>query len=106
MLDMRSGRVGYAALVFGGSWDGREALCVPWDALVLDTKSKRFVLNVEKDRLEALLDSTRIMAQHGRPVLGEGIDSYYGTSRRRTARLREQPDEGQKRRVVKREDRS
>jgi sporulation protein YlmC with PRC-barrel domain len=53
MLDMRSGRVGYAVLSFGGFLDRSEKLfAVPWSALKLDTENKRFVLNVEKDRLE------------------------------------------------------
>ena len=53
MLDMRSGKVGYAVLVFGGFLGmGEKLFAVPWDALVLDTKHKRFVLNVDKDRLK------------------------------------------------------
>ena len=74
MLDMRSGRIGYAVLSFGGFLGmGEKLFAVPWNALVLDTKNKRFVLNVEKDRLK---ERTRIrqgpVAQHGGPVLGEG----------------------------------
>ena len=52
MLDMRSGRVNYAVLSFGGFLGlGDKLFAVPWDALTLDTKNKRFVLNVEKDQL-------------------------------------------------------
>jgi len=52
MLDMRSGKVGYAVLSFGGFLGmGEKLFAVPWSALTLDTKNKRFVLNVEKDRL-------------------------------------------------------
>jgi hypothetical protein len=32
---------------------GEKLFGVPWNALTLDTKNKRFVLNVEKDRLKA-----------------------------------------------------
>jgi sporulation protein YlmC with PRC-barrel domain len=53
MLDMRSGRVAYAVLSFGGFLGmGKKLFAVPWKALTLDTKNKRFVLNVEKDRLK------------------------------------------------------
>ena len=31
---------------------GQKFFAVPWSALTLDTKKKRFVLNVEKDRLK------------------------------------------------------
>ncbi|MDO9599212.1 MAG: PRC-barrel domain-containing protein [Azoarcus sp.] len=53
MLDMRSGRVGYAVLSFGGFLGmGEKLFAVPWDALTLDTMNKRFVLNVDPDRLK------------------------------------------------------
>jgi sporulation protein YlmC with PRC-barrel domain len=52
MLDMRSGRVSYAVLAFGGFLGmGEKLFAVPWDALKLDTENKRFVLDVEKSRL-------------------------------------------------------
>jgi len=53
MLDMRSGKVGYAVLSFGGFLGmGEKLFAVPWYALSLDTKNKRFTLNVEKERLK------------------------------------------------------
>ena len=53
MLDMRSGKVGYAVLSFGGFLGmGGKLFAVPWNALTLDTEDKVFVLNVEKDRLK------------------------------------------------------
>jgi sporulation protein YlmC with PRC-barrel domain len=52
MLDMRSGKVAYAVLSFGGFLGMNEKLfAVPWEALTLDTANERFILNVEKDRL-------------------------------------------------------
>jgi sporulation protein YlmC with PRC-barrel domain len=52
MLDMRSGRVSYAVLSFGGFLGvGNKLFAVPWEALTLDTQNKRFVLDVERDRL-------------------------------------------------------
>lgn len=53
MLDMRSGQVAYAVLAFGGMLGmGQKLFAVPWQALQLDTVNKRFVLNVEKERLK------------------------------------------------------
>ena len=53
MLDMRSGKVCYAVLSFGGFLGmGEKLFAVPWGALTLDTANKRFVLNISKDRLE------------------------------------------------------
>lgn len=53
MLDMLTGKVSYAVLSFGGFMGmGERLFAVPWNALKLDTVNKRFVLNVEKDRLK------------------------------------------------------
>lgn len=52
MLDMRSGQVAYAVLSFGGFLGmGEKLFAVPWQALRLDTVNKRFVLDVDKQRL-------------------------------------------------------
>jgi sporulation protein YlmC with PRC-barrel domain len=53
MLDMNSGQVAYAVLAFGGFLGmGEKLFAVPWQALHLDTVNKRFVLNVDKERLK------------------------------------------------------
>lgn len=53
MLDVLSGRVAYAVLSFGGFLGmGNKLFAVPWSALVLDTMNRRFMLDVEKERLE------------------------------------------------------
>ncbi|MFP5390109.1 MAG: PRC-barrel domain-containing protein [Gammaproteobacteria bacterium] len=53
MLDMRTGQVAYAVLSFGGFLGmGEKLFAVPWQALHLDTHNKRFVLDVEKERLK------------------------------------------------------
>ncbi len=53
MLDMRTGQVAYAVLAFGGFLGmGEKLFAVPWQALQLDTVNKRFVLNVDKSRLQ------------------------------------------------------
>ena len=53
MIDMRSGQVAYAVLSFGGFLGvGEKMFAVPWQALQLDTVNKRFMLNVDKSRLQ------------------------------------------------------
>jgi len=80
MLDMRTGRVNYAVLSFGGFLGmGEKLFAVPWSALTLDTQNKRFTLNVEKDRLESApgfdKDSWPNMAD---PSWAKSIHDYYG----------------------------
>jgi len=54
MLNMRTGRISYAVVSYGGFLSmGKKLFAVPWETLKLDTKNKRFVLNVDKDRLES-----------------------------------------------------
>lgn len=81
MLDMRSGRIGYAVLSFGGFIGiGEKLFAVPWDALTLDTQNKRFTLDVAKDRLETApgfdKDDWPDMAD---PTWEKGIHAYNGT---------------------------
>jgi sporulation protein YlmC with PRC-barrel domain len=82
MLDMRSGRVAYAVLSFGGFLGmGEKLFAVPWDALTLDTASKHFLLNVDKDRLKTApgfdKDQWPNMAD---ATWAKGIHDYYGTT--------------------------
>jgi sporulation protein YlmC with PRC-barrel domain len=52
MLDMRTGKVAYAVMSFGGLLGMADKLfAVPWTALTLDTVHKRFVLNIVKEHL-------------------------------------------------------
>lgn len=52
MIDMRSGRIAYAVLSFGGVLGmGEKLFAIPWSALKLDTVNKRFILGIDKDRL-------------------------------------------------------
>ena len=75
MLDMRSGRVAYAVLSFGGLLGmGDKLFAVPWSALKLDTVNKRFVLNVECRSVEARERPwfrQGCVAEHGRFVMGK-----------------------------------
>jgi len=81
MLDMRNGQVAYAVLAFGGFLGmGEKLFAVPWQALHLDTANKRFVLNVDKDRLSNAPgfdpDAWPDMSEAG---WANQIHSFYGT---------------------------
>ncbi len=81
ILDMRSGKVSYAVLAFGGFLGmGEKLFAVPWDALTLDTENKRFVLNVDKESLKDApgfdKDKWPDMADRS---WAEKIHAYYGT---------------------------
>lgn len=81
MLDMRSGRVSYAVLSFGGFLGmGEKLFAVPWDALKLDTENKRFVLDVAKDRLDGApgFDKTH-WPDMADETWEKSIHAYYGT---------------------------
>ncbi|GAB3628850.1 photosystem reaction center subunit H [Pandoraea terrae] len=53
MLDVRSGKVGYAVLTFGDmEGAGRRLFAVPWHALSPDAKHEGFALNIDRDRLK------------------------------------------------------
>ena len=81
MLDMRNGEVAYAVLSFGGFLGmGEKLFAVPWRALKLDTENKRFVLNVDKERLR---DAPGFDKGHWPNMADQSwareIHSYYGT---------------------------
>ncbi|WP_036169235.1 PRC-barrel domain-containing protein [Massilia sp. 9096] len=84
MLDMHSGQVAYAVLAFHGFMGiGEKLFAVPWQALRLDTVGKRFILDVDKDRLKEApgfnKDSWPDMADIG--WAGQ-VHTFYGTDPR------------------------
>jgi len=86
MLDMQTGQVAYAVLAFGGFLGvGEKLFAVPWQALHLDTVNKRFVLNVDKDRLKTApgfdKDAWPDMSDLS---WASGIHSFYGTDPHRS----------------------
>jgi len=53
MIDLDNGRIAYCVLSFGGFLGmGNKLFMVPFQALTLDTVKKRFILNVDKERLK------------------------------------------------------
>ncbi len=81
MLDMRSGSVCYAVLSYGGFLGmGEKLFAVPWRALTLDTENKRFMLNVEADRLKNAPGFDNDQWPNMADVSwAQSIHSYYGT---------------------------
>jgi hypothetical protein len=81
MLDTGSGAVAYAVLSFGGVLGmGDKLFAVPWNALSLDTKNKRFVLDVKKDSLQNApgFDKDAWPSMSDRSW-GGSVHEYYGT---------------------------
>jgi hypothetical protein len=81
MLDMRTGKVSYAVLSYGGFLGvGEKLFAVPWQALKLDTENKRFILNVDSTKLDSApgfdKDHWPNMAD---PTWANSIHRYYGT---------------------------
>jgi sporulation protein YlmC with PRC-barrel domain len=84
MLDMNTGQVAYAVLAFHGFMGiGEKLFAVPWRALHLDTVGKRFILNVDKERLKEApgfnKDDWPDMADMG---WASQVHTFYGTDPR------------------------
>lgn len=86
MLDMQTGQVAYAVLAFGGFLGvGEKLFAVPWQALHLDTVNKRFVLNIDKDRLKTAPGFDKdAWPDMGDLSWASGIHSFYGTDPNRS----------------------
>lgn len=81
MIDMASGKIAYAVLSFGGLLGmGDKLFAVPWPALALDTKNKRFTLNVAKAALADApgFDKGRWPSMSDR-TWARGVHRFYGT---------------------------
>ncbi len=80
MVDINTGHIAYAVLSFGGFLGlGDKLFAVPWKALTIDTDNKKFVFDVQKERLENApgfdQDNWPDMANE---QWGREIHSYYG----------------------------
>jgi sporulation protein YlmC with PRC-barrel domain len=52
MLDVRGGRIAYAVMSVGGFLGlGEKYFAIPWPSITMDTDNKRFILDVDKERL-------------------------------------------------------
>jgi sporulation protein YlmC with PRC-barrel domain len=53
MIDIHNGRIAYCVLSFGGFLGmGEKLFAIPFQAMTLDTENKRFILNIDKERLK------------------------------------------------------
>jgi sporulation protein YlmC with PRC-barrel domain len=79
MIDMRSGRIAYAVLSYGGVLGmGEKLFAVPWSALKLDTEKKRFTLDMDKDSLsDAPGFDKDAWPQMSDQVWGSKVHTYY-----------------------------
>lgn len=82
MIDTITGRVAYAVLSFGGFLGiGDKLFAIPWDQLSLDEDNKRFVFDIDRERLQQApgfdKDNWPDMTD---PTWGSHIYSYYGSS--------------------------
>ncbi len=80
MIELDSGRIGYAVLSFGGILGiGDKLFAVPWRALSLDREKREFILDIPKKRLEEApgfdKDNWPDMAN---PEWGEMVHGFYG----------------------------
>lgn len=54
MIDVGTGRIGYAVLSFGGFMGfGNKLFAIPWALLQINTDQEHFVLNISKELLES-----------------------------------------------------
>ncbi|MFO7323612.1 MAG: PRC-barrel domain-containing protein [Chloroflexota bacterium] len=53
MIDLATGRIGYAVLSFGGVLGiGNKLFAVPWASLTVDEKHKKIVMDADRERLK------------------------------------------------------
>ena len=80
MVDLDTGRIAYAVLSFGGFLGmGDKFFAIPWGALAVDKVEKRFILNVDKERLKLApgFDKER-WPNMGDRSWGSQVYTYYG----------------------------
>lgn len=80
MIDVEQGRIAYAVLSFGGFMGvGDKLFAIPWSALRVNTQEHKFVLEADKNTLEAApgfdKDNWPDMADQS---WGSDIHRYYG----------------------------
>lgn len=80
MIDVEQGRIAYAVLSFGGFMGvGDKLFAIPWSALRVNTQEHKFVLEADKNTLEAApgfdKDNWPDMADQ---TWGSDIHRYYG----------------------------
>jgi sporulation protein YlmC with PRC-barrel domain len=79
MVDKVSGQVEYAVLQFGGVFGlGSDYYPLPWDKLTYDTEQGGYVVDVDKETLEAAPRYTAEEQPAYDQAYGERVYGYYG----------------------------
>lgn len=80
MVDKRSGHVEYAVMSFGGFLGiGDDYYPLPWKALKYDTNMGGYVVDLDKDRLQAAPRYGKADdSEWSDPAYGRRVDEYYG----------------------------
>jgi sporulation protein YlmC with PRC-barrel domain len=81
VIDAREGRVAYIVLSFGGFMGmGNKLFAMPWKAFECSTTEDKFILNVEKRKLETApgFDKDAPWPDFADRTWGSGIHQYYG----------------------------
>ena len=83
MIDCANSRVSYAVLAFGGFLGmGTKLFAVPMQAIKLDTENKRFVLDVNQERLEnAPGFDKENWPDFADAAFADSVHNYYGIDR-------------------------
>ncbi|MCH8497420.1 MAG: PRC-barrel domain-containing protein [Marinobacter sp.] len=79
MLDITEGKIRYAVLSSGGFLGvGERLFAIPWKALKLDRENKRFILDVDLDRLKKASSFDKDQwPEMADPSWASAIESYY-----------------------------
>ncbi len=79
MLDVNAGSIAYAVLSFGGFLGIADKLfAVPWKSLEPDDVYKRFILDVDKERLESAPGFDKDHWPDMADPMWQNVHSYYG----------------------------
>jgi sporulation protein YlmC with PRC-barrel domain len=83
MLDTQNGKIRYVVLSSGGFLGmGDRLFAIPWSALQLDSEHKRFILDVDVDRLKKApgFDKDN-WPNWSDPTWSAGVEAYYRAAR-------------------------
>jgi len=79
MLDVKAGSIAYVVLSFGGFLGIADKLfAVPWTSLEPDDVYKRFILDVDKERLESAPGFDKNHWPEAADPMWQNVHSYYG----------------------------
>jgi hypothetical protein len=79
MVDKYTGQVAYAVMSFGGFLGlGESYHPLPWRALTYHTRLEGYVVDLDRDRLEAAPRYGAAEDPFADPAFGQGVDDYYG----------------------------